>query len=176
MCCSSWHGLPTRGTPLLLGARRGPRGAASPIPPTNRLRGTNSTCDVIYRLIFAPRATGRGLQAPVSTLVTPVRLRIWAASSSGWLAAISFNANSKRERGTMDGGRRRESDLIRSLKMEEFPATLHVVICWLFRGGLDKVRQTRQILPKIIRGGPRNLNFETLLKLLGNYYGTLRLA
>ena len=49
---------------LLLGDRRGPRGAASPIPPTNRFRGTNSTCDVIYRLMFAPRATGRGLQAP----------------------------------------------------------------------------------------------------------------
>jgi hypothetical protein len=59
--------------------------------------------------------------------------------------------------------------------MEEFPATLHVVMP-LFRGGLDKVRQTRQILAKIIRGSPRNLNFETLLKLLGNYYGTLRLA
>ena len=115
----------------------------------------------------------------VNSRVTPVLLRIWAASSSGWLAAIpaaiSFNANSKRERGTMDGGGRRELDLILSLKMEEFPSTLHVVMP-LFRGGLNKVRQTKQILAKIIGGSPRNLNFETLLKLLGNYYGTLRLT
>jgi hypothetical protein len=48
-----------------LGDRRGLRGAESPISPTDRFRGTNSTCGVIYRLMFAPRATGRGLQAPV---------------------------------------------------------------------------------------------------------------
>ena len=60
MCCAWWHGVPTPNTDLLLGDRGDPPGAASPIPPTDRFHGTNSTCDVIYRLMFAPGAGGGG--------------------------------------------------------------------------------------------------------------------